>query len=202
MMKKKGKNKDLDKIKKLTSFFFEIGTLRKIVRSHRQTLLTDDLSDSIASHSFRVAIIGYFLAKEVGADSDKVIKMCLLHDIEESRAGDQNWVHKKYVKVFENEIREEQLGKIPHSQELLDLSKEYDERKSLEAKVAKDSDLLDQILLLREYEWVGNKEAKRWLDGGVQGKRIYNQATRQIVKEIYKQKPSLWWHNLWTSDRR
>ena len=201
-MKKKGKNKDLDKIKKLTSFFFEIGTLRKIVRSHRQTLLTDDLSDSIASHSFRVAIIGYFLAKEVGADSDKVIKMCLLHDIEESRAGDQNWVHKKYVKVFENEIREEQLGKIPHSQELLDLSKEYDERKSLEAKVAKDSDLLDQILLLREYEWVGNKEAKRWLDGGVQGKRIYNQATRQIVKEIYKQKPSLWWHNLWTSDRR
>jgi len=202
MMKKKGKNKDLDKIKKLTSFFFEIGTLRKIVRSHRQTLLTDDLSDSIASHSFRVAIIGYFLAKEVGADSDKVIKMCLLHDIEESRAGDQNWVHKKYVKVFENEIREEQLGKIPHSQELLSLSKEYDEKKSLEAKVAKDSDLLDQILLLREYEWVGNKEAKRWLDGEAQGKRIYNQAARQIVKEIYKQKPSLWWHNLWTSDRR
>lgn len=202
MVKKKPKNKDLAKIKKLTSFFFEIGTLRKIVRSHRQTLLTDDLSDNIASHSFRVAIIGYFLAKEVGADPDKVIKMCLLHDIEESRAGDQNWVHKKYIKVFEDEIRREQLGKIPHSQELLNLSKEYDKKKSLEAKVAKDADLLDQILLLREYEWMGNKEAKRWLDGGAQGKRMYNQITRQIVKEISKQRPSLWWHNLWTGDRR
>ena len=202
MVKKKGKNKDLNKIKELTSFFFEIGTLRKIARSHRQTLLTDDLSDNIASHSFRSAIIGYFLAKEVGVDADKVIKMCLLHDIEESRAGDQNWVHKKYIKVFEDEIRREQLEKIPNSKELLNLSKEYDERKSLEAKIAKDADLLDQVLLLREYEWMGNKEAKRWLDGGAQGKRMYNKITQQIVKEISKQKPSLWWHNLWTSDRR
>ena len=202
MVKKKSKNKNLDKIKKLTSFFFEIGTLRKIARSHRQTLLTDDLSDNIASHSFRSAIIGYFLAREVGVDPDKVIKMCLLHDIEESRAGDQNWVHKRYIKVFEDEIRKEQLGKMPHSQELLDLSKEYDERKSLEAKVAKDADLLDQILLLREYEWTGNKEAKRWLDEKPYLKIMYNQITKQIVKEISKQRPSLWWHNLWTGDRR
>lgn len=202
MVKKKAKNKDLGKIKELTSFFFEMGTLRKIARSHRQTLLTDDLSDNIASHSFRTTIIGYFLAKEIGADSDKVIKMCLIHDIEESRAGDQNWVHKKYIKVFEDEIRKEQLGKMPHSQELLDLSKEYDERKSLEAKVAKDADLLDQILLLREYELAGNKEAKRWLDEKPYLKIMYSQITKQIVKEISKQRPSLWWHNLWTGDRR
>jgi len=202
MVKKKAKNKDLGKIKELTSFFFEIGTLRKIARSHRQNLLTDDLSDNIASHSFRSTIIGYFLAKEIGADPDKVIKMCLIHDIEESRAGDQNWVHKKYIKVFEDEIRREQLGKMPHSKELLDLSKEYDERKSLEAKVAKDADLLDQILLLREYEWMGNKEAKRWLDKKPYLKIIYNKITKQIVKEISKQRPSLWWHHLWTDNRR
>lgn len=48
--------------KKLISFFFEIGTLRKILRSYRQTLLTDDLSDNIASHSYRVSMIGWFLA--------------------------------------------------------------------------------------------------------------------------------------------
>ena len=202
MVKKKSKKKNLGKIKELTSFFFEMGTLRKIARSHRQTLLTDDLSDNIASHSFRSTIIGYFLAKEIGVDSDKVMKMCLIHDIEDSRAGDQNWVHKKYIKVFEDEIRREQLGKMPHSKELLDLSKEYNERKSLEAKVAKDADLLDQILLLREYEWTGNKEAKRWLDKEPYLKIIYNKITRQIAKEISKQKPSLWWHNLWRSNRR
>ena len=107
-----------------------------------------------------------------------------------------------YIKVFEDEIRKEQLGKITNSQELLNLSKEYDKKKSLEAKVVKDADLLDQVLLLREYEWGGNKEAKRWLDGGFQEKKMYNQITRQIVKEVSKQRPSLWWDNLWTGDRR
>ncbi len=119
------KNKTEDLEKKLVSFFFEIGTLRKILRSHRQTLLTDDLSDNIASHSFRVAMIGLFLAKLEKVDPFKVIVMCLLHDLEESRAGDQNWVHKKYVKVFEEEIREGQLKPLPQSGDLQILSNEY-----------------------------------------------------------------------------
>lgn len=194
-----------DKIKKLVSFFFEIGTLRKILRSHRQTLLTDDLTDNIASHSFRVAIIGYFLAKETKANPDKVIKMCLLHDIEESRAGDQNWVHKAFVKVFEEEIREGQLKKLPNHQELLALSKEYQERKTLEAKVAKDADFLDQIFLLREYEWQGNKEAKHWLKGVFESqpeKYMFTEIAKKIAKEVKKQKPSNWWEKLWTNKRR
>lgn len=202
MGKKKSKKKDLNEIKELTSFFFELGTLRKITRSHRQTLLTDDLSDNIASHSFRTAIIGYFLAKELGVDADKVIKMCLLHDIEESRAGDQNWVHKRYIKVFEEEIREEQLKRIPKSQELMALSNEYNERKSLEAKVAKDADVLDQLLILREYEWRGNQEAKRWLADKSIRRQLFFPLSRQIAKEIRKQRPSIWWDCLWTNKRR
>jgi putative hydrolase of HD superfamily len=194
-----------DKIKKLISFFFEIGSLRKIVRSHRQTLLTEELSDNISSHSFRSTIIGYFLAKEVGADPDRVIKMCLLHDIEESRAGDQNWVHKAFVKVFEEEIREGQLKELPHNQELLELSKEYQERKTLEAKIAKDADLLDQVLLLREYEWGGNKEASRWLKrvgDSEQEKDMSTQIAKKMAKEIKRQEPSSWWKGIWTNKRR
>jgi putative hydrolase of HD superfamily len=91
--------------------------------------------------------------------------MCLLHDIEEARFGDQNWVNKKYVKVFEKEIVEDQLRGLLNSEELLNLLKEYYERKTLEAKIVKDADLLDQILLLKEYEFQGSKEAARWLKG-------------------------------------
>lgn len=194
------------KIKQLVSFFFELGTLRKIVRSHRQTLLTDDLSDNIASHSFRVALFGYFLAKAEGANPDKVIKMCLLHDIEESRCGDQNWVHKKYLKVFEEEIRKEQLKKLPDHQELLVLSTEYQKRKTLEAKIAKDADLLDQIFLLREYVWQGNKEAERWLRSirkeSEFEKRVFSKIAKRIAKEAKKQRPSIWWKSSWRDDRR
>jgi putative hydrolase of HD superfamily len=91
--------------------------------------------------------------------------MCLLHDIEEARSGDQNWVNKKYVKVFEKEIVEDQLRGLLNSEELLNLLKEYYERKTLEAKIVKDADLLDQLLLLKEYEFQGSKEPARWLKG-------------------------------------
>jgi 5'-deoxynucleotidase YfbR-like HD superfamily hydrolase len=45
------------------------------------------------------------------------------------------------------------LKNLPNSKELLALSKEYQKRKTLEAKIAKDADLLDEILLLKEYEF-------------------------------------------------
>jgi putative hydrolase of HD superfamily len=192
-------------IKDLVSFFYEIGTLRRVLRAHQQTLFFRDESDNISSHSFRTAFIGYFLAKKLKADADKVVKMCLLHDIEETRSGDQNWVNKRYIKVFEEEIREEQLEKLPNSKELLALSKEYQERKTLEAKIAKDADLLDQILLLKEYEFQGSKEAKRWLKGKKESqleKLMFTNLAKELAKEIKKQKPSIWWKNLWTSKRR
>ena len=198
-------------IKNLTSFLFEIGNLRKVIRAHQQALLSFDLSDTIASHSFRVALIGYFLSKELKADPDKVLKMCLLHDLEETRSSDHNWVHKRYVKVFEEEIRQDQLKNLPNSQELMRLSKEYHERKTLESKIAKDADLLDEILLLREYAWQGNKEAADWLKGkhqkGKMGKSTHQKMlvtklAKQIAEEAKRQIPSLWWKNFWTPKRR
>ena len=191
-----------DEIKKLTHFFFELGTLRKVARAHRQTLLTNDLTDNISSHSYRTALIGYFLAKEENVNPDKIIKMCLIHDLEESRSGDQNWVNKKYVKVFEEEIRNEQLSALPDSQELLRLNQEYSERKTNESKIAKDADLLDQIFLLCEYRWQGNKEAEIWLEGKEQEKLTFTKTAKKIAKEALKQRPSKWWSNLWTNKRR
>jgi putative hydrolase of HD superfamily len=198
-------------VKNLTSFLFEIGNLRKVIRAHQQTLLSFDLSDTIASHSYRVTLIGYFLAKELKANTDKVVKMCLLHDLEETRSSDHNWVHKKYVKVFEDEIRYDQLKDLPNSQELIKLSKEYQERKTLESKIAKDADLLDEIFLLREYAWQGNKEAQQWLKGKrdprnkkmtSHEKMLSTKLAKDIAREAKKQSPSKWWENLWTPKNR
>lgn len=45
--------------KRIANFLYELGTMRKLMRAHRQVLLTDDMSDSIASHSYRVAMIAW-----------------------------------------------------------------------------------------------------------------------------------------------
>ncbi len=192
-----------NKISKLAGFFYEVGHLRKIPRAHMQALFTSDLSDNIASHSFRVSIIGWFLAQEEKADPYKVTLMYLLHDTGETRSGDQNWIHKRYVKVFEDEINKDQFKDLPHNKELFDLVKEYEEKKSLESKIAKDADLLDQILLLREYSLQGNIEAKSWMttkDDRI--KRLSTKSAKKLCREIYKQDPSDWWKDIWTSKRR
>lgn len=197
----------MDNAKRIAQFLFEIGTLRKTARSHRQTLLTNDLSDNIASHSFRVAHIGIQLALIAGADWQKVAIMCIFHDTGEARGGDQNFIHKKYLIEDAESIFNDQLGTLPFS-EPLEIVKEYEERKTLEAILAKDADILDQILLLREYAWQGNQEAMRWLKGDSK-KRPYAQLeklktdwAKDLGRAIYDEMPSSWWTNSYSRDRR
>ena len=87
------------------------------------------------------------------------------------------------------------------------LSRELAARKTDEAKIAKDSDLLDQVFLLREYQWAGNKEASDWLkpgekEGCQQEKQMSTKLAKQIAKQAKKQEPSFWWTNLWTVERK
>ena len=196
----------MDHYSRITNFLYEIGTMRKLPRMHRQMLLSDDTSDTIASHSFRVAMIAWFLAKIEKADPYKVVMMALLHDMGEARTGDHNWVHKRYVKIFEDEVSKEQLDTLPFD-DLKDLNTEYMVRTSKEAIITKNADLLDQILLLREYEWQGNKEATLWLKGkGKRGnaplKRLTLPSAVKLGKQLYEVSPSEWWDNLSTSHNR
>ena len=196
---------------RIANFLFEVGTMRKLMRMHRQVLLTDDMSDSIASHSYRVAIIGWFLAKKEKADLYKTAMMCLLHDMAEARTGDHNWVHKKYIKTFDKEINQEQLGTLPFK-DLEELVDEYEKRETKEAILAKDADLLDQVLLLREYEWQGNQEAHIWLHGknskngnrkkNEQIARLRSKTAKTLGAAILKEDPSSWWNNIWTPKNR
>ncbi len=192
---------------RLADFLFEIGTMRKVLRMHRQTLLTDDMSDNIATHSFRVTMIGWLLAKKENVDPYKVVMMCMLHDFGEIRSNDHNWVNKRYTRIFDSEIIEEQLGSLPFP-ELKELAQEYEKRESKEAIIAKDADMIDQILLLKEYEWQGNKEASIWLNGkggdkgNAQIKKLKLESSKEIGQAIYDRNPSDWWNNLWTDQNR
>ncbi len=193
---------------RIADFLYELGTMRKLLRMHRQVLMTDDLSDNIASHSFRVAMIGWMLAKMEKADPYKTMAMCLIHDLGEVRSGDHNWIHKRYVKVDDEQIDEEQLGSLPFS-DLRDLAFEYKRRESKEAIIAKDADHIDQVLLLREYSWTGNKEAELWLkgkrgdsEGNAQISFLKTESAKRIGKEIIERGPSGWWSNLWTEKNR
>lgn len=197
----------MDENKKIVNFLFEVGTMRKLPRIHQQLLLSQDLSDNIATHSYRVSLIAWFLAKLEKSDPYKTMMMGFLHDVKEVRSGDHNYIHKKYVKIFEEEISKDQLGELPFN-DLLEIDQEFEERKSKESIIAKDADLLDQMLLLKEYTHQGNKEAEEWLSGkgndkvNIQYKSLKTESAKKLGKEILDGKVSEWWENIWTSKNR
>ncbi len=191
-------------MKKLANFLFEVGTLRKINRAHGQLLLTNDLTDNIASHSYRVIVIGMFLAEIEKADVGKVALMCVTHDWPETRSHDHNWVHKKNVAINGKSIIARQF-ELYGSETLRAVIEEYEIRESKESMIAKDADTLDQLLLLKEYAWQGNKEAQAWLDGRTterpyaQVEKLQLESAKNLGRSIYDTTPSDWWKDLYSN---
>ena len=77
--------------------------------------------------------------------------MCLFHDVAEARTGDANFINQQYVDLHEEEARKDQARGLPIGDEMLNLLKEYEQRETKEAIVAKDADLLDQMVLQHEH---------------------------------------------------
>jgi len=181
--------KDINKkLEKIVNFVFEIGTAKNVIRSHHQYLR--NANDSIAAHSFRTAIIGLVLADLEKADKDKVVRMCLLHDLAELRTGDANFVNSFYRTENEEKAIKDQWSNVPVGKETIELLKEYNKRKTKEAVVAKDADNLDQIFLQREYLPENSSDLKRWHNHIVQ--KIRTISARRIADLALKTNPLKW----------
>jgi len=179
-------------IEKITNFFFEIASLRRLIRSHRQVVQGAD--DNISDHSFRVTIIGMILAELEKCDVNKVIKMCLFHDLEEARTGDANFINQQYSDLKKKEATEDQLKELPIEKEILQLLEEYVKRKSKEAIVAKDADLLDQMILQQEYFYKDQKNKDIWQSHTLKG--IKTDSAKELAKKIETSNPLEWLYKL------
>lgn len=179
--------------KRIVEFLFEVGSLRRMPRIHLKNL--GKTEDSVADHSFRVAIIGYILAHLEGVNADRVFKMCMFHDIPESRTGDRNWVHKKFVKVNLPQAIKAQLKDLPIEKEISGILKEYSAKKTKESVIAKDADTLEQIFQLKEYADQGNKEAERWIPENV--KNLKSSGAKSLAKLAVGSEVHDWWWKQW-----
>lgn len=80
-------------MKNIANFLFEAGMLKRTPRSGFQFLGSG--VESVAEHIFRTTYIGYTLGKLVlDVNVDRLVKMCLFHDLPEARTGDLNYVNK------------------------------------------------------------------------------------------------------------
>ena len=106
--------------------------------------------ESVAEHSWRAALMAYFLRDEFPeADMDKVIKMLLIHDLGESFTGDIP----SFRKTEENETTEEKLLynwvaslPQPYAAEMRALYEEMAARETTEAKIYKAIDNFEAVI--------------------------------------------------------
>ena len=106
--------------------------------------------ESVAEHSWRMTLMAYMVAdKFPEADMNKVIKMCLIHDLGECFTGDIP----SFDKTAADEAKEEALLSAwvdslpePMGSEWKALYAEMDARQTLEAKIFKAMDSLEAVI--------------------------------------------------------
>ncbi len=177
-------------MKNIANFLFEAGMLKRTPRSGFQFLGSG--TESVAEHIFRTTYIGFALGKVAqGVDVDRLVRMCLFHDLPEARTGDLNYVNKKYVDADEKKAVADLAQTLPFGNEIQELVLEFIEGKTEEAKLARDADQLEMILALKEYKDLGNKYADEWLEFSL--RRLRTDAARELAKTILDTDSSLWW---------
>lgn len=180
----------MNDFKGTADFLFEVGHLSATPRSGYALLGTG--SQNVAEHSFRVAWIGYILARLDGnADASRVQLMGMLHDLPETRTGDLHSLNKHYVQADAPRALRDQLAPLPFGFDLEELWSEYEAGATREAILAKDADQIELLLTLREQESRGQAKASEWLDRTVG--RIQTDLARQIARAIVGGDPGHWW---------
>jgi putative hydrolases of HD superfamily len=131
--------------------------------------------ESVAAHSFGVAVIAMLLAdraraRGVEVNVERLLRMALLHDLTETRTGDLPSTIKRYfdkasIKAADEAIAGEIFAELGDFREsYLELWSDYEHRASVESKLVKAADKLDLLVQSREYEKGGARSLQEFWD--------------------------------------
>ena len=122
----------------------------KLKCNTRHSYTSSGRHESVAEHSFRLALMAYMVSDEVPEiDTDKVIRMCLIHDLGEAITG--------YIPSFEKTDSDEAaedsavsgfVNQLPEywKKQLGEMYSEMNELKTPEAKLYKALDKLEAVI--------------------------------------------------------
>lgn len=177
-------------MKSFVHLLFEARKLKDIPRSGYQFLEAG--KETVAEHSFITAFIAFIMTGiHSDIDGNKLIRMCLIHDLSEARTGDLNYVQKRYVSADEKRALSDAVANIPLKSEILDLMREFNEGKSLEARLAHDADQIAFILDLKALIDKGYKPPHKWMTHVVD--RLKTDTGRKLAKVIHRTDSDAWW---------
>ena len=125
-------------------------TAEKLKDTMRHCYTSGGRRESVAEHSWRIALMAYWLRTEFPeADMDRVTRMCLIHDLGECFTGDVP----TFVKTGADERREEELLyrwvdtlPAPLREDMRALYREMEEQRTQESRIFKALDKLEAVI--------------------------------------------------------
>jgi len=150
--------------KMILDFFKTAANLKKISRQGWIDKLSLDNPESVADHSYSMAIIGMVISDLQNYNSEKILKMILLHDLAESKIGDYTpkQLSKEKKDKLENNAFHEIIKNLPDliKSQYLQIWQEYHESNSPESKIVHQIDRLEMALQAKIYEKDGCSQEK------------------------------------------
>lgn len=149
----------------LFDFFYIVYELKKVSRKGWKEKVGIEHPESVADHSFGTAIMTMVFSDILGTlNTERIMKMALLHDLAESITGDfmPGEIQKENKKIIENQTMEEILSKLPLH--ILDkyrsLWREYVDCTSKESILLHEIDRLEMAIQAVKYHGEGFSKEK------------------------------------------
>ena len=173
----------------ISEFFFQIAELKKLPRSGWKIKIGLENSESVAEHSYMMSVMAMILSDLKSLNSEKVIKMTILHDWAESKIGDFMPDEIGYDKKseLENYAMMEILESLPQSiqSDYQNIWNEFLVRETPEARLVHELDKLEMALQAKIYEKdVDPERIKPFIISAVE--QIIDPDLKKILVDILK----------------
>ncbi len=171
----------------ILDFFKTAVNLKNIYRQGWINKLSLKHPESVADHSYSMAIMGMVISDLENYNSEKILKMILLHDLAESKIGDYtpNQISKENKIKIENNAYDEIINSLPDAIKLQygQIWEEYQKQESPESKIVHQIDKLEMALQAKMYQNEGSP--KETIESFF--KSAENEITHPKLKELFNQ---------------
>ncbi|PWT91348.1 MAG: oxetanocin [Blastocatellia bacterium] len=172
----------------------ELERLKRLERTGWTLRGLPNSTESVGAHSFGVCVTAMLLADEcvsrgVKVDLEKTLRIALLHDWSEVRVGDMPRTATSYFgaetrKRAETAAFGDVVDQLGSSSNYKELYQDYEERRSIEARLVKASDVIDLLVEALALERAGHRGLDEFWE--VTGQRNFqlDGVPQQVVNEV------------------
>jgi putative hydrolase of HD superfamily len=150
-------------------------------------------AESVAAHSYGVALTAMLLADECAArgarvDVGRVLRIALLHDLQETRTGDMprtvaDYYGREARRAAERAAFDDIMRGATDAARYAELHEDYESRASLEARLVKAADVVDLLAQALAFERAGARGLEEFWEGAADRDFGLEGPAREVVGE-------------------